>query len=448
MANVYPEAVCICKKFDLSDAQMQEVVSRLTEEMTMGLTKDTHPRAVVKCWITYVQDLPTGQERGKYLALDLGGTNFRVLLVDLKSETEVDIQSKIYAMEQSLMKGPGKDLFDFIAECLANFVQEQKVENEELPLGFTFSFPVQQLGLANGVLVAWTKGFSCEGVEGRNVVELLQEAIVRRGNLKINIVAILNDTTGTLMSCAFKKLNCRIGLIVGTGCNACYVEKTANAQVYEDYQTSSKPNMIINCEWGAFGDNGVLDFIRTPYDKVVDKSTPNKGRQTFEKCISGMYLGELVRLIMVELKEQGVLFKGVDSQLLQQKWTFESRFLSEVEADPPCSYCKTSKVLDEYGIRCAPDSDKACVRYICETISRRSAKLVACGLACLIKRMNNKDLSVGIDGSVYRFHPKYHDLLIEFMQKLLGPCFNFELVLSEDGSGRGAALIAAVAAQK
>ena len=52
------------------------------------------------------------------------------------------------------------------------------------------------LGLADGKLVRWTKGFSCEGVEGENVVELLQAAIARRGDVRIDICAILNDTTG------------------------------------------------------------------------------------------------------------------------------------------------------------------------------------------------------------------------------------------------------------
>ena len=52
------------------------------------------------------------------------------------------------------------------------------------------------LGLADGKLVRWTKGFSCEGVEGKNVVELLQAALSRRGDVQIDVCAILNDTTG------------------------------------------------------------------------------------------------------------------------------------------------------------------------------------------------------------------------------------------------------------
>ncbi len=62
-------------------------------------------------------------ERGKFLALDLGGTNFRVLLIHLKGELDFEMQSKIYAIPQSIMLGSGTQLFDHIAECLANFIK-------------------------------------------------------------------------------------------------------------------------------------------------------------------------------------------------------------------------------------------------------------------------------------------------------------------------------------
>lgn len=424
---------------------MIEVVERMTKEIKMGLSRETHPRSVVKCFVSHVQDLPTGNERGKYLALDLGGTNFRVLLVNLISETETDMQSKSYTMAKSLITAPGKELFDFIAECLANFCKENKIEKDDLPLGFTFSFPVRQEGLSTGILITWTKGFSCEGVVGKNVVQLLEEAIARRGDIKVRVVAILNDTVGTLMSCAYTSRNCRIGLIVGTGTNACYLEKTSNAEMFENYQTSSKPNMVINCEWGAFGDNGVLDFIRTPLDKVVDKATPNPNRQTFEKLISGMYLGEVVRLILVELIKKGVLFKGHSSQSISEQWKFQTKFISEVESDLPGQYRNASLVADEMGIRQASDADKRCMRYVCECVSTRAAMLTSCGLVCLINKMNVNDVVIGVDGGVYRFHPKFHNLLVQYMGKLLKPGIHFQLVLSEDGSGRGAALVAAAA---
>lgn len=51
----------------------------------------------------------------------------------------------------------------------------------KVPLGFTFSFPCRQHGLARATLTTWTKGFKCEGVEGHDIVTLLHEAINRRG---------------------------------------------------------------------------------------------------------------------------------------------------------------------------------------------------------------------------------------------------------------------------
>lgn len=72
-------------------------------------------------------------------------------------------------------------LFDHIADCLACFIKERSLGTELLPLGFTFSFPCKQEGLTKARLARWTKGFKCEGVEGRDVVELLKKAIAKRG---------------------------------------------------------------------------------------------------------------------------------------------------------------------------------------------------------------------------------------------------------------------------
>ena len=134
------------------------------------------------------------------------------------------MESKVYTMEQDITQGAGEDLFDYIAECLANFMKDQGIADEVLPLGFTFSFPCQQKGLASGELIKWTKGFTASNVEGHDIVSLLEKAILKRGDINVDVTALLNDTTGCLMSCAWKHPKCRVGLIIGTGTNACYIE--------------------------------------------------------------------------------------------------------------------------------------------------------------------------------------------------------------------------------
>lgn len=60
-------------------------------------------------------------------------------------------------------------------------MKEHDVYNQRLPLGFTFSFPLKQIGLTKGLLMQWTKGFNCSGVVGEDVVKMLKEALARRG---------------------------------------------------------------------------------------------------------------------------------------------------------------------------------------------------------------------------------------------------------------------------
>lgn len=279
--------VIIDENFALNKEKMVSVMNKFEEEVAKGLKKSTQPSSEVKCFVTYVQNLPTGNEVGKFLALDLGGTHFRVLLINLKHEQNYEFHSEIYAIPQNLMIGSGEALFDHIAKCLADFTKAYKIQDEALPLGFTFSFPLQQVGLTKGILIKWTKGFNASDCVNKNVVELLNKSLQKRNDVKILVCAILNDTTGTLMSCAWKYPNCRIGLIVGTGSNACYVEKAENAELFDKPGKSKDESVIINTECGAFGDHGNLEDVRNAYDREIDDNSINPKNQLFEKMISG-----------------------------------------------------------------------------------------------------------------------------------------------------------------
>ncbi|XP_071051578.1 hexokinase type 2-like isoform X2 [Onthophagus taurus] len=434
------------KNLMLDDDVLKRIMTKFRQDVEAGLKKATQPTSAVKCYVTYVQDLPTGSEKGRYLALDLGGTNFRVLLIEL-CETHFEMKSRIFAIPKAEMVGPGDKMFDHIAECLATFLKQEHLDTEPISLGFTFSFPCQQVGLTKGILIRWTKGFQCSGVEGNDVVQLLREAIARRGDIKLNVTAILNDTTGTLMSCAWRNRNCKIGLIIGTGTNACYVEKQQNAEFFDEPDKGSG-NVIINTEWGAFGDDGGIDFCVTDYDREIDKNSINPGKQLFEKMISGMYMGELARLIILKFTKDGLLFGGKSSPLLEEREKFETKFVSDIEGDLQGVYTKQKPILQKLGLGHATDADMMNIRFICEVVSRRAAGLVSATLAALLNKMGEPHVTIGVDGSVYRFHPYFHGLMMHKISELVDPGRKFDLMLSEDGSGRGAALVAAVAAAK
>lgn len=141
--------------------------------------------------------------------------------------------------------------------------------------------------------------------------------------------------------------------------------------------------------------------------------------------------------------------------------------------DEDKTFQKTFQILEDIGISSVSNADCANVAYICSLVSTRSvlasspgyislfraAHLTAAGIACLLNRMAKPNVTVGVDGSVYRFHPTFPRMLDEKIDELiegdievlasplssLQDLLQYQLMLSEDGSGRGAALVAAVA---
>lgn len=97
-----------------------------------------------------------------------------------------------------------------------------------------------QHSLEVGILVTWTKTFNCQNVVNQDAVKLLRESLERRGDTKVNVVAVLNDTTGTLVQGASQDRNTVIGLILGTGSNACYLERADKVQHWETERHGEK----------------------------------------------------------------------------------------------------------------------------------------------------------------------------------------------------------------
>ena len=56
------------------------------------------------------------------------------------------------------------------------------------------------------------------------------------------------------------------------------MEKLDNVELWDGDRNEPK-EVIINMEWGAFGDDGALDFIATEFDRHVDENSINQGRQ-------------------------------------------------------------------------------------------------------------------------------------------------------------------------
>merc|ERR1739848_802418 len=160
----------------------------------------------------------------------------------------------------------------------------------------------------------------------------------------------------------------------------------------DDFQ--DQKHMVINTEWGAFGENGELDFVITKWDKAVDEMSVNPGKQIFEKMISDMYMGELIRQVLVDLMRDDLIFFDCNREKILERGSFYTRFASEIESDPVGEYTRAKAVLQSLDIDTdnVTTEDFSSLRYVCEVISRRASFMASAGITALLKKMDYKDV--------------------------------------------------------
>ncbi|KAF6991179.1 hypothetical protein CFC21_008290 [Triticum aestivum] len=437
-------------------ALLRGISDALVLEMERGLRGDMHSQ--LKMLISYVDNLPTGDEHGLFYALDLGGTNFRVLRVQLggREKRVAKQQYQEVSIPPHLMVGTSLELFDFIAAVLAKFVETEGDEfhlpmGRQRELGFTFSFPVNQLSISSGTLIKWTKGFSINGTVGEDVVAELSKAMERQG-LDMKVTALVNDTVGTLAGGRYMDNDVVAAVILGTGTNAAYVEH-ANAIPKWTGLLPKSGNMVINTEWGSFKSD---KLPLSEYDKALDFESLNPGEQIYEKLISGMYLGEIVRRILLKLAHDAALFGDVVPAKLELPFVLRTPDMSAMHHDASHDLkILGSKLKDIVGVADTSLEVRYITRHICDIVAERGARLAAAGIYGILKKLGRDKVPtdgspmqrtvVALDGGLYEHYKKFSSCLEATLSDLLGDEASSSLVakLANDGSGIGAALLAA-----
>ncbi|XP_053619258.1 hexokinase-2-like [Plodia interpunctella] len=419
---------------------LRRVAETFEREMELGLTRNPKKPSSLQMENTFVPELPNGTEEGKFLALDLGGTNFRVLLLEIENGKLVREDVKQYHISDELRLAPGVDLFNFLADCVLDFVRSEDMEDEEIPLGFTFSFPMKHTSITSGQLITWTKSFKCGGMEGVDVAGLLQRCLDDR-NLKVTVQVLLNDTTGTLVAGAYEDPTVGMAVILGTGSNGCYMEHASRITQWGGAQHDRVHDVCVDIEWGAFGDNGCLDFMRTEIDREVDARSLLQTSFTFEKYIGGKYLGDALSVSLAALARARLFPAAPAPAALQtaQLSLFE-------EENCAGQLTQTIKVLEQACGTPISEADAQVAQYVAQVISNRAAQLVSVCISTLLRRMDRPYQAVAVDGSVFKKHPRIRKLMYRYIG-LLAPDHKYSLLAAEDGSGKGSALTAAIAAR-
>ena len=123
-----------------------------------------------------------------------------------------------------------------------------------------------------------------------------------------------------------------------------------------------------------------------------------------------MYLGELTRYILLEATEKGLLFEGRSEalEILKKKEVFQTRHISEIEADEAGEYTSCLSVMTELGLgELSSQLDCVLLKFISQAVAIRASVLAAAGVAALLNKMGRRKVTVGMDGSLYKFHPHF-----------------------------------------
>lgn len=249
-----------------------------------------------------------------------------------------------------------------------------------------------------------------------------------------------------MIASTYKDPDTIIGAIFGTGCNAAYMENVGSVPKINGSGFPPETPFAINCEYGAF-DNAHRVLPRTKYDVEIDRESPKPDEQAFEKMSAGLYLGEIFRLVLVDLYERGLVFKGHDlHKLKEERYSLDTGFLSCLEND--VLEARIERFKTELGFE--PTAEEVeLARLLAEVIAIRGARLCACGIAAICRRKGMRSGHVAADGSVANKHPKFKARWKEALGEVLGWAEDrssdpITLTSAEDGSGIGAAIITAM----
>ncbi|KAF2660446.1 actin-like ATPase domain-containing protein [Lophiostoma macrostomum CBS 122681] len=389
---------------------------------------------------SYNDTLPTGLEQGTYLALDVGGSTFRVAVVELKgkqpgAKSMRIVTMKSYKIDNIVRNLRGNAFFDWMAEKIEAALSDPQVQNlngtKTFGMGLAWSFPVEQTSIRSANLLMMGKGFrATEGTLGQDLSELVM-APCRKRNLPVRIESIVNDCSATLLSRAYEDPSTRFAVILGTGFNvAVHLPVSALASSkYKGYPQKwldQAEHVLVNTELSMFGKDV---FPRTRWDEQLNDAHLRPDFQPFEHMISGRYLGEVVRLIIVEAVRTAGLFSGELPAKLEEPYSLDTGTLAAMELDESKFFTHATALFQSMHPLSKPPThdDIHFVRQVAQLVSHRAAAFLAAGIHSLWKLMIHSEglapaeagkIAIGCNGSVIEKYPSFRELCQSHLDEL------------------------------
>jgi len=277
--------------------------------------------------------------------------------------------------------------------------------------------------------------------------------------------AIINDSSASLLAGAYQNTSTRIAVILGTGINASiYLPSSSLAAAkFGDGVQSCCPDIshvLVNTEISMFGAD---IFPTTPWDDILSSEHPNPSFQPLEQLVGGRYLGELVRLILLDGIQSACIFSGHVPHGFDA-YGLSTETISLIESDNSALLASATSVLAARHPlsdgRRYTYKDILTVRRVAHLVSSRAAAYVAAAIyaLCSLRRSventrhetRNDSEAIGCAGSLLERYPLFRERTQTWTSLLAmadgrRPCYRTMMYLATDSALNGAALAAAMA---
>ncbi|KAE9449545.1 hypothetical protein C3L33_18556, partial [Rhododendron williamsianum] len=318
------------------------------------------------------------------------------------------------------------ELFDYIALRLSVFISTHSESTEDASsnqrkLGFTISFPVDQVSASSGTGIKWKSLSVDDTVEfpqpfmslsvGKELVDEMNQALEKHG-VDMRVLALVDEAIGDLAGGRYYKKETFAAISLGMGTNAAYIE---SAQAVP--------------KW--------------------DNPSPKSGELIFEKLISGMYLGEVVRRVLLKMAKETALFGETIPSKLAVPYVLRSPDMAAMHQDTSEDHEVVDEKLREiFRITNSTPMVREVVAEVCDIVAERGARLAGAGIVGIIKnlgRIANKRSVVTVEGGLYEHYRVFRNYLHSSVWEMLGNELSDNVIIehSHGGSGAGSLFLAA-----
>ena len=372
----------------------------MREDMERGLAGENSSMPMIPAYISNEGVLRPGQCA---VVLDAGGTNFRCALLHFEKDG--------YRLEGlNKCKMPGIDApvsWEGFVSFLADQLEPLMVQAD--CIGFCFSYSAHITPEMDGRVVCIDKEVTVTGSAGQLVGASLLHELERRGVTGKKVV-IVNDTVAVLLggSATLDKsaYSGFAGQVSGTGTNTCC---SLPLRRIPKLHSPEERSILVNLESGMYDGMPQGDF-----DREVDAASANPGQKHFEKMTSGVYLGELLRRMLLRAAEEGLL-SPEGAEKLAGLTGLDASFLDRWSC---------GEDLEQV---CGTGKDREFVKDLCIDLFERSARCMCTNLLAIMLltgegKEKEKPFCVCAEGSLVQkgrlYRPALERLLQEEGEKL------------------------------